>query len=904
MKKTITLLCLLCFLLSVSAQDAFRSHRYDVFKVLPINDNNIVFIGNSITHMNEWWETFSCNHDVVNRGVFGTFSQEAVDHIEAVAAGKPAKVFFMVGTNDLGKNGTRDIPTMVGNVRSMVERLQIVSPNTQIFVQSILPSTYNRVLEHEIESNELLQAMCEELGLTYVDLWDDLYSITQNQDHTLDGLHLKASGYQIWAKKIEQYIGTSCSYPENTLQLQQTGGISNTSWAMRATVFSALPLQQEDVLFIGDEMVHSGEWHELLQSDKVKNRGTGWGYASPGMDIIAQEIPVIFNQVNGTVQPNTVVLYAGVAEVNGSASLDNIESKYLSIVQQIQQIAPQTKILVLSLLPTNNLSRNTNRVVAFNQRLQEMCAQNDALEYVDIYTELQTDGLANTQYFSGNYLRGLGYVKVAGLIEKALADPEVIALTEQQAIENLQRFDMRTKLGKAIVLSARLTEGDEVGQYKTAVLAPLNELVENAYGLLKNGGTAQQFDEAGDAITLAVEDALKQINLPETSIGDEQTWYQLYTPNRGNRYLTSGGAGNAAVGEEKHNRGDSHWKFERREDNAWNIINREDGTYLNPDASFDAAVTTSIAEPDAGWTLSYANVPGVFIIHSGNVQLNQTQSHLGWKIYNWSTDKDGQDREDLGCQFRIVEAIEAPTEEVETDDYIVHLSFARGANMDNSVVTITDKKGAEIPQLTASISATGADTWLTTNQAATDSILCVNINTNATTVDAPITYLLHIKGLADNQAFHNITFTGVALNRTGQWQGSTETRHCNFKLAYGEDETQLTEVPERVDESIMIAGGQPKVVAFEIDTLTTTSGNLTLKLDIYKGTNNLGCFYGLTGITLRGAMQVETGIGCVENNVANKSTLIYDMQGRVVNEMRKGQLYIKDGKKIIGDYRR
>ena len=49
----------------------FRNHRYDAFKVLSTNDKSIVFIGNSITNMNEWWETFSSNPNVMNRGVSG-----------------------------------------------------------------------------------------------------------------------------------------------------------------------------------------------------------------------------------------------------------------------------------------------------------------------------------------------------------------------------------------------------------------------------------------------------------------------------------------------------------------------------------------------------------------------------------------------------------------------------------------------------------------------------------------------------------------------------------------------------------------------------------------------------------------------------------------------------------------
>ncbi len=88
------------------ADGPFRNHRYDAFKVLPVNSEQIVFIGNSITNMHEWWEAFG-NHNVVNRGVSGAITDEGLANIEAIAAGKPKKVFIMLGTNDLGTNGIR-----------------------------------------------------------------------------------------------------------------------------------------------------------------------------------------------------------------------------------------------------------------------------------------------------------------------------------------------------------------------------------------------------------------------------------------------------------------------------------------------------------------------------------------------------------------------------------------------------------------------------------------------------------------------------------------------------------------------------------------------------------------------------------------------------------------------------
>ena len=79
MKRLLSfLLCILFASNGLFAADPFRSHRYDVFKVLPLNEQNIVFVGNSITNMHEWWEAFGCEGNIVNRGVWGTFIGETV----------------------------------------------------------------------------------------------------------------------------------------------------------------------------------------------------------------------------------------------------------------------------------------------------------------------------------------------------------------------------------------------------------------------------------------------------------------------------------------------------------------------------------------------------------------------------------------------------------------------------------------------------------------------------------------------------------------------------------------------------------------------------------------------------------------------------------------------------------
>ena len=892
MKKLISfLLCILFLCNGVFAADPFRSHRYDVFKVLPLNDRNIVFVGNSITNMHEWWEAFGSDGNIVNRGVWGTFISETVQHIEAVAMGKPGKVFFMVGTNDLGKNGSRNIDDIIENTRIMVERLQKVSPETEIYIQGILPSVYNRVIEQLEETNVRLKELCDECGITYVDLWDDLFSLTQDNTHTLDGLHMKASGYQVWTKKIQGLVGTSTVYPDDCVVLQSSNSIGNASYAMRATIFSMLPVNEGDILMIGDEMIHGGEWHELLRSNKVKNRGSGWGYTGPGLDVIFKEIPLILNTRSGSCRPSKVLLYAGAGEVNGTAALSTIESNYRSIIAKIKECAPGATVCLLSLQPTTNTSINTGRVVPFNNQLKAIADADEMVEYIDIYSGFETGGVASSDYFSGSYLNGFGYVKVAQRIAAALPDEALVALTDEEARLNYRTFELRSALGDALAVAAKLKEGDGEGEYSAAVLARLKALVDEAYSMLSDAATEEEFTNMATQITVAVQDALRGINKPQYGDG---YWYKLSTPNRGNRYLTSGGEEIAAIGEEANNLAKSQWKFVPRGDGTVDIVNRGNGTFLSPNSIYNSAITTTAQQPVNGWSFDYCNAPGLYIINSGAVQLNQTQSDLGWKIYNWSSRSDGCDRDDKGCQYRIELVAEDPDEVVV--EPCLAFSFSRGSSLDNTFITVRDGAGNVVDGTSAKITASGAATWLASNKAASDSILCVNVNTNATTATTPITYVLEIDGIDDAWSFNGVQFRSVALNSAGNWQGATETRHCNFICSYGADCDNLTSLAPLTDESIMVAGGVVKNVDFELDGISSSGGKLVLELQLYKGTNNNGCFYGLTGVVLKGEFDETTAVRNLATDVQQGN--VYDLTGRQVAVPEKG-IYIVDGAKML-----
>lgn len=151
-------------------------------------------------------------------------------------------------------------------------------------------------------------------------------------------------------------------------------------------------------------------------------------------------------------------------------------------------------------------------------------------------------------------------------------------------------------------------------------------------------------------------------------------WYTLSTPKRGTRYATSRGANNEIMGDASATDA-SQWKFVSRTDGSLDIINRADNTYISPAAANNTALKTVSEQPTAGWNITSTPSEGYFIITSGTTELNQTQSGLGYKVYNWGYNSNGFanafNNTDAGCLYvfnmtEIDSATPSPEPEVKT----------------------------------------------------------------------------------------------------------------------------------------------------------------------------------------------------------------------------------------------
>lgn len=218
MKKLLLLLMVCCMTLTVNAQErkysTFYYQRATLFEALPVTSEDIIFLGNSITNGSEWSELFGNPH-IKNRGISGDTTMGVYDRLDAILKGKPAKIFLLIGINDVSRGISAD--TIVRNIGMIVEKVKKDSPDTRLYLQSVLPVTdhYKLFGGHTSraamvpEINKGLKTLAEKNGATYVDLYSQFLDPATgklNIEYTNDGLHMLGKGYLKWKEVVTPYV--------------------------------------------------------------------------------------------------------------------------------------------------------------------------------------------------------------------------------------------------------------------------------------------------------------------------------------------------------------------------------------------------------------------------------------------------------------------------------------------------------------------------------------------------------------------------------------------------------------------------------------------------------------------------------------------------------------------------
>lgn len=176
---------------------------------LPIDTNSIVFVGNSITERMNWAEYYQ-NLNVKDRGIGGDNSLGLKFRIGDIARQHPKKIFVMMGINDLLIK--RPFDRFVSDYKAAVDSIQLISPNTIIYLQSTLPNSKvnpNYIQQKDIKKlNKEVELLAERENVYYINLFDHFLNDEGelSAEYGFDGLHLTLEGYNLWQTIIRPYL--------------------------------------------------------------------------------------------------------------------------------------------------------------------------------------------------------------------------------------------------------------------------------------------------------------------------------------------------------------------------------------------------------------------------------------------------------------------------------------------------------------------------------------------------------------------------------------------------------------------------------------------------------------------------------------------------------------------------
>lgn len=212
--RTLTMILLLAASCCLPARaDEYWDQKTSLFDVLPVNSDDIVFLGNSITDGGEFAELFDMPN-IKNRGIRSDVITGVEKRLTQVTAGHPAKIFLLIGINDVSHGLTVD--QLATRYERLVRKIREQTPDTRLYIQSVMPinNDFNRYKnlkgrEKVIPAlNSRLQTIAARNGAEYVDLTKTLESTPNklNPNYTNDGLHLNGPGYRAWARAIRNLV--------------------------------------------------------------------------------------------------------------------------------------------------------------------------------------------------------------------------------------------------------------------------------------------------------------------------------------------------------------------------------------------------------------------------------------------------------------------------------------------------------------------------------------------------------------------------------------------------------------------------------------------------------------------------------------------------------------------------
>ena len=164
---------------------------------------------------------------------------------------------------------------------------------------------------------------------------------------------------------------------------------------------------------------------------------------------------------------------------------------------------------------------------------------------------------------------------------------------------------------------------------------------------------------------------------------------------------------------------------------------------------------------------------------------------------------------------------------------------------DNVSVSVAGLDG-----VTASVVSKSHD-WKDLGVANANTVLCPNVNGNT---DPTITWGIQLNGVPANYKLKGMALDIHALNGAGQYQDPADNVNRHWNVAVAQGETPVAnfadiEISQGTEEGRTM-GNNHKVHSVAAAEALAATDPMTLNFTVTKGSVNLGCFFGLSEVTL------------------------------------------------------
>ena len=339
--------------------------------------------------------------------------QGVSDRLELITKGKPKKIFLLIGVNDVSHHLTPDSITTA--VEKLIVKIKQQTPTTEIYLQSWLPinndfKRYKNMIGKEMvifHGNVMLEQVARRQGVNWVNLFPAFADKEMKlpKHLTNDGLHLNDEGYRIWCQEIAKYINPNVKFNANDLY----------------------PIDGDDIVLVGNQLIGGPEWHELLGNANVKARNS-WSDVVDGLPSLAKTV--------AKKAPKQIVLlpsYNGKNlakghNLSGDFNADSIVAYVDQAIKNIKEVSPSTSIVLQSLIPVNStyekyadFKGTAKKVKAANKKLQKL-AKKHKIQWVDVYPAMVDEkGDLKAEFTNDGFkLMGKGYTAWGNVLKTVI----------------------------------------------------------------------------------------------------------------------------------------------------------------------------------------------------------------------------------------------------------------------------------------------------------------------------------------------------------------------------------------------------------------------------------------------------------------------------------------------------